>query len=35
MNVDQLFEMPGNALEFLQNVGPERIGNFHMMAAQI
>ena len=35
VNVDQLLEMPGDSLEFLQDVAAKRRRNFHMMTAEI
>src|SRR5271165_1744486 len=35
VDVDQLLEMPGDAFEFLDDVGVKRFRDFHMMAAEI
>jgi hypothetical protein len=35
VDVDQLFEMARDSLEFLENVGAKRFRDFHMMAAEI
>src|SRR5450631_1047930 len=35
VNIDQLFEMPGDSLEFFQDIATKRRRNFHMMTAEI